>query len=46
MTVAELIEMLSKLPQDAEVMVGADYGYHSCEGATLHEDGRVFIEIG
>jgi hypothetical protein len=46
MTVAELIEMLSKLPQDAEVMVDSDYHYFHCEGATMHEDGRVFIEIG
>ena len=46
MTVRELIEMLEKLPPDAPVMVDADYGYHNCAGATLHDGGCVFIEIG
>ena len=46
MTVAELIEILSKLPQDASVLVDADYGYHRCDGATLQNDGTVMVEIG
>lgn len=44
-TVAELIEILSKLPQDAKVWVEGDYGVFHCDGARL-EDGRVYVEIG
>ena len=46
MTVKELVEILSKLPQDAELRVDGDYGIFFCEGATLQSDGRVMIEIG
>ena len=46
MTVAELIEILAKLPQGAEVRVDGDYGRFFCDGATLKDDGTVLIEIG
>lgn len=45
LTVAELIEVLSKMPQEAKVWVDADYGVHHCDGARI-EDGRVYLEIG
>lgn len=45
-TVAELIAILEKLPQDAKVRVEADYGTHQCEGAVLDGNGYVYIEIG
>lgn len=44
-TVAQLIEILKTLPQDAEVWVEADYGEHHCDGAKLDGD-RVYVEIG
>jgi hypothetical protein len=46
MTVAELIEILKKLPQDAELRVDGDYSRFHCDGAILEDDGKVLIEIG
>jgi hypothetical protein len=46
MTVAELIKVLSELPQDAKVYVDSDYSIFLCEGATIHESGCAVIEIG
>jgi hypothetical protein len=45
LTVAELIAILQKLPQDMKVYVEADYGVHQCYGA-IEENGHVLIEIG
>lgn len=45
-TVAELIAILSKLPQDAKVLVEGDYGFYQCEGAHRVNDHQVLIEIG
>jgi hypothetical protein len=45
-TVAELIEILKKLPQEALVFVESDYGHHHCEGAHEKDGPEVFIEIG
>jgi hypothetical protein len=45
LTVAELIEMLSAVPQVAKVWVDGDYSVHHCEGVRI-EDGKVYLEIG
>lgn len=45
LTVAELIAVLSSLPQEAKVWVEGDYGVHHCDGA--HQEGdRVYVGIG
>ena len=45
-TVAELIEILRKLPQDARVFVDGDYGRFHCDGAHEEPPGEVLIDIG
>lgn len=48
MTVAELIAILAKLPQDAELRVEGDYASHYCDGARLVKEKKndiVLIEI-
>jgi hypothetical protein len=46
LTVAELIAVLSKLPQDAKVYIEGDYGFHQCEGASRINADHVLLEIG
>lgn len=46
LTVAELIAVLSKLPQDALVLIEGDYGFHRCDGAHRVNDHQVLVEIG
>jgi hypothetical protein len=46
LTVAELIAVLSKMPQDAKVYIEGDYGFHQCEGARRINADQVLLEIG
>ena len=45
LTVAELISVLSKLPQGAFVYIECDEFNHQCEGAWLDDD-KVYLEAG
>lgn len=45
MTVAEMIAQLSKMPQDATIVVSdSGYGYYK-PALSLDEDGEVVIEL-